>query len=109
MQAGLLELHPDQGLALASGRALSLSAREAALLAALMDRAGQVVSREDLYQRVWQRPLRRGDRSVDVYVHRLREKLAAAHPGRWIHTHIGFGYRLEPPRSPDVHTVVTSP
>jgi DNA-binding response OmpR family regulator len=109
IRAGSLELRPEQGLAVAAGHALALSERETALLAVLMDRPGQVLSRQELYASVWQRPLRQGDRSVDVYVHRLRDKLAAAHPGHWIHTHIGFGYRLDPPLSPDVHNVITSP
>jgi DNA-binding response OmpR family regulator len=41
--------------------------------------------------------VRRDDRSVDVYVHKLRSKLAGVVPDRsFIHTHFGFGYRLEP-------------
>jgi DNA-binding response OmpR family regulator len=107
LQVGTLELRPSEGLAVAAGRSLALSGREAAVLAVLMTRPGCVVSREELSAAVWGRPLRPGDRSIDVYVHRLRDKLAAARPGRWIHTHIGFGYRLDPPHSPDVHNVVT--
>jgi DNA-binding response OmpR family regulator len=41
---------------------------------------------------------RKTDRSVDVYVARLRHKLDEALPGRpYIHTHFGFGYRLSHP------------
>jgi DNA-binding response OmpR family regulator len=108
LHQGQLELRPGEGLAVAGGRPLALSAREAAVLAALMAHPGRVVSRQELYLCAWGRELRHGDRSVDVYVHRLREKLAGAHPGRWIHTHIGFGYRLDPPASPDFHNPVTS-
>jgi DNA-binding response OmpR family regulator len=55
------------------------------------------VRREDLYALVWGGTLRHGDRSIDVYVHKLRSKLEAAVSGqRWIHTHVGFGYRFEP-------------
>jgi DNA-binding response OmpR family regulator len=55
------------------------------------------VSRPDLYALVWGGKLRDGDRSVDVYVHKLRVKLETALPGsRLIHTHVGFGYRLDP-------------
>ena len=58
-------------------------------------RAGGIVSRAELYQSVWGRPLREGDRSVDVYVSKLRSKLEAAMPDRcFIHTHPGFGYRF---------------
>ena len=49
-------------------------------------------------------PLREQDRSVDVYVHKLRSKLAGAIPGcRFIHTHFGFGYRFEPEPSHPFH------
>ena len=45
--------------------------------------------------------LRAHDRSVDVYVHKLRSKLTRAVPEcRFIHTHFGFGYRFEPEPSP---------
>jgi len=67
------------------------------LLATLARRQGRIVGREELYATVWGAPLREQDRSVDVYVHKLRCKLAGAIPGwRFIHTHFGFGYRFEP-------------
>ena len=92
---GDLEIRPSDHLAFANGRALSLSMRELELLAALARREGRIVSREELYQTVWGAPLRADDRSVDVYVHKLRAKLEQALPGReFIHTHFGFGYRL---------------
>ncbi|HEY3828708.1 MAG TPA: helix-turn-helix domain-containing protein [Solirubrobacteraceae bacterium] len=48
--------------------------------------------------------LRPGDRSVDVYVSKLRTKLEAAMPDRrFIHTHPGFGYRFQPQLSRNVH------
>ena len=51
--------------------------------------------REELFRLVWGREMRAGDRSVDVYVRKLRVKLEEALPGwRFIHTHFGFGYRL---------------
>jgi DNA-binding response OmpR family regulator len=102
IRAGALEVRPDDHLALASGHALSLSVRELDLLAALARRQGRVVAREELYETVWGAPLREHDRSVDVYVHKLRSKLAHAIPGcRYIHTHFGFGYRFEPEHSAD--------
>src|SRR3954462_6966949 len=97
LTAGELEIRPAEHLARARGRALSLSVRELALLAALARRQGRIVPREELYETVWGAPLRADDRSVDVYVHKLRTKLAAALP-EWgfIHTHFGFGYRFQP-------------
>ena len=97
IRAGDLEVRPADNLALARGRALSLSVRELDLLAALARRQGRIVARGELYATVWGAPLREQDRSVDVYVHKLRAKLARAIPGcRFIHTHFGFGYRFEP-------------
>jgi DNA-binding response OmpR family regulator len=98
-----LEVRPADRLALARGRALSLSVREWELLTALVSRQGRIVSRDELYATVWGAPLRPHDRSVDVYVHKLRSKLARAIPEcRFIHTHFGFGYRFEPQHSADI-------
>ena len=105
LHAGELEIHLGQGLVLASGRALTLSVREFELLVALVRRSGGIVAREELYRSVWGRPLREGDRSVDVYVSKLRSKLEAAMPDRrFIHTHPGFGYRFQAQPSRDVYT-----
>ncbi len=95
--AGELEIHPAEGLALATGQALTLSVREFELLVAMAKRLGTIVTREELYRVVWGGELRAGDRSVDVYVSKLRTKLEAAMPDRrFIHTHPGFGYRFQP-------------
>lgn len=99
LRIGQLEIRPGEHIALADGRTLPLSTRELGVLAALARNEGRIVSREDLYAAVWGAPFRATDRSVDVYVHKLRSKLADALPGwRFIHTHFGFGYRLAPER-----------
>src|SRR5450755_422985 len=97
LEVGPLQIVPDENLARASGRALMLSIRELRLLTELARRADRIMSREELFSLVWGRELRAGDRSVDVYVRKLRVKLECALPG-WcfIHTHFGFGYRLAP-------------
>jgi DNA-binding response OmpR family regulator len=108
--AGELEIRPAEYLALAGGRTLTLSVRELALLAALGRREGRVVPREELYETVWGAPMRAADRSVDVYVHKLRAKLAQALPEwQFIHTHFGFGYRFSPEPSQRFHNVAASP
>jgi DNA-binding response OmpR family regulator len=95
LRAGELEVRPAEFVALAAGRRLHLTVRELKLLTALVERRERIVSREELYGVVWGEPYRKSDRSVDVYVARLRVKLDEALPGRrFIHTHFGFGYRF---------------
>ena len=54
--------------------------------------------RERVYREVWGYEMMRGDRSVDVFVRKVRQKLAAARPDRsYVQTHYGVGYRFEPP------------
>lgn len=102
--AGELEVRPEGGLVLAAGRVLALSVREFQLLVALVRSEGRILSREELYELVWGGALRSGDRSIDVYVHKVRGKLEAALPGwRFVHTHVGFGYRFSPERSHPLH------
>jgi DNA-binding response OmpR family regulator len=97
LHAGELEIRLGEGLVRASGRVLTLSVREFQLLVALVHRAGGILRRDELYRAVWGRELRPGDRSVDVYVSKLRSKLEDAMPDRrFIHTHPGFGYRFQP-------------
>ncbi len=99
LRAGDLEIRPDEFVALAEGRRLGFTGRELKLLEALARRPDRVVSRDELAAAAWNRPLRAGDRSVDVYIARLRAKLEQALPG-WcfVHTHFGFGYRFSPER-----------
>ena len=95
LRAGELEVFPHAGFARAGGEPLTLSVREFGVLCALLRREGRVASREELFAEVWGGELRSDDRSVDVYVHKLRVKLDAVLPGRQlIHTHFGFGYRV---------------
>jgi DNA-binding response OmpR family regulator len=94
---GPLQIMPGEQLVRVRGRTLMLSIRELHLLIELGRRADRIVSREELFRLAWGRKMRSGDRSVDVYVRRLRVKLEEALPGwRFIHTHFGFGYRLLP-------------
>jgi DNA-binding response OmpR family regulator len=99
IELGPLQVLPGEQLVRLNGRTLMLSIRELHLLLELARRADRIVSREELFRLAWGRKMRAGDRSVDVYVRRLRVKLEQAEPGwRFIHTHFGFGYRLAPER-----------
>ena len=102
VRAGDLEIRPAEFSALAAGRRLNLTVRELELLTALAERQDRIVSREELYRVVWGEPYRKSDRSVDVYVGKLRQKLEEALPGRrFIHTHFGFGYSFFPEERSD--------
>ena len=106
---GQLEVRPAESIALAAGRPLTLSVREFALLVELARRKDRIVAREELFALVWRSELRAGDRSVDVYVHKLRAKLEEALPEwRFVHTHVGFGYRLSAEASHPFHKETTS-
>ncbi len=95
--AGELEIRADQFQAFVGGRSVDLTRREFELLQTLADAAGRVLQREDVYQRVWGYAMAHGDRSVDVFVRKLRQKLEHASPGwEYIHTHFGIGYRFDP-------------
>lgn len=95
VQAGELEIRSDRFQAFVSGRSIDLTRREFELIELLADADGRVLEREEIYQRVWGYAMARGDRSVDVFVRKLRQKLEKASPEwRYIHTHFGVGYRF---------------
>jgi DNA-binding response OmpR family regulator len=75
---------------------LDLTPREFELLQ-LLARSDRVLRREEIYERVWGYAMVHGDRSVDVFVRKLRQKLRVGSPGwEYIHTHFGVGYRFDP-------------
>ena len=95
--AGELEIRADQFQAFVSGGSLDLTRREFELLQLLAEAKGQVLERETIYQRVWGYAMAHGDRSVDVFIRKLRQKLEKRSPGwSYIHTHFGVGYRFDP-------------
>jgi DNA-binding response OmpR family regulator len=93
--AGELAIRPDRFDAYVNATAAGLSRKEYELLAQLAGAGGRVLEREDIYQRVWGYTMARGDRSVDVFIRKLRQKLEAVSPDwRYVHTHFGVGYRF---------------
>jgi DNA-binding response OmpR family regulator len=95
-----LEIRPAERQVLADSRPLAVTVREFETLLALAERRNQVVPRTELYELVWGGRMAYRDRSVDVFVRRLRMKLHDASPGwTYIHTHFGIGYRFAPERA----------
>jgi len=78
-----------------SGRGVTLTQQEFALLAFLCDHRGRVWSREQLLRRVWGVDHYGGSRTVDVHIRRLRKKLGAAVEG--LETVRGLGYKMRAP------------
>lgn len=92
---GEIEIRPDQYQAFSSGRSIDLTRREFELLQLLGQNEGKVLDREVIYQRVWGYAMAHGDRSVDVFIRKLRHKLERSSPNwSYIHTHFGVGYRF---------------
>ena len=95
--AGEIEIRSDRFQAFVDARSIDLTRREFELIELLAGAEGRVLEREEIYQRVWGYAMARGDRSVDVFVRKLRQKLEKASPAwRYIHTHFGVGYRFAP-------------
>jgi DNA-binding response OmpR family regulator len=95
VEVGGLAVRPDRFQAFAGEVSADLTRREFELIQLLAEREGQVLPREEIYERVWGYAMAHGDRSVDVFVRKLRQKLERVSPGRrYIHTHFGIGYRF---------------
>ena len=93
---GELEVRPDQFQAFVAGRSVDLTRREFELLTTLSESAGTVIERGEIYRRVWGYEMAHGDRSVDVFVRKLRSKIQRRSSGwNYIHTHFGIGYRFD--------------
>jgi two-component system, OmpR family, response regulator len=93
--AGDLVLDPATHEVQRAGVPVQLTAREFAVLEYLLRRAGQVVSRTDLLEHVWDENYVGSTNVVDVYVGYLRKKLEHPFDRALIHTVRGVGFRLE--------------
>src|SRR5436190_747754 len=92
-----LLIDPANVQAFVDGENAELTPTEFRLLYALGLDLGRVVTRDELLQKVWGRRETHRDRTVDVCVRKLRQKIderASRH--RFIHTRFGVGYKLEP-------------
>lgn len=94
---GELEIRPDQYQAFVAGRGVDLTRREFELLESMSAAGGTVIERGEIYRRVWGYEMAHGDRSVDVFIRKLRAKIQKHSPGwTYVHTHFGIGYRFDP-------------
>src|SRR6478672_1320932 len=93
--AGEVVIRSDRFQAFVGEQSIDLTRREFELIELLAAAEGRVLEREEIYSRLWGYTMVRGDRSVDVFVRKLRQKLEKASPEwRYIHTHFGIGYRF---------------
>jgi DNA-binding response OmpR family regulator len=94
-----LEIRPGEYQLLADGKRVGLTVREFQTFLVLAERPDRVVTRPEIYALVWGGQMTYRDRSVDVFVRKVRRKLSACAPN-WIyvHTHFGVGYRFSPER-----------
>jgi DNA-binding response OmpR family regulator len=93
---GEITIRTDLYQAYVGEQSVELTAREFEILQ-LLAQSDRVLRREEIYERVWGYAMAHGDRSVDVFVRKLRQKLRAMSPSwSYIHTHFGVGYRFAP-------------
>jgi DNA-binding response OmpR family regulator len=97
-----LLIDPREVQAYVDGENANLTPTEFRLLYALAQEHGRVVTREELMQRIWGRRQRPRDRTVDVFVRKLRDKIDRQAPHHaFLHTRHGVGYKLQPtPKAP---------
>jgi DNA-binding response OmpR family regulator len=97
IQLAELRIDPVSVQAYLGGESAGLTPTEFRLLHALASESPRVVTRDELLQRIWGRRQTRRDRTVDVFVRKLREKIDARAPHHvFLHTRYGVGYKLEP-------------
>lgn len=97
------DLHVDATRydAMAGERSAGLTTREFEVFALLVENRGRVLGREHIHAGVWGSQAPRGDRSVDIFISRIRLKLRRISPDwLYLHTHVGSGYRLQAQHDP---------
>lgn len=101
MRIGDLHVDITRYDAVAGGSSAGLTTREFEVFALLVENRGRVLGREHIHAGVWGSQAPRGDRSVDIFISRIRLKLRRISPDwSYLHTHVGSGYRLQAERAP---------
>lgn len=88
---GDLEINADEFTAYVSGKKILLAKKEFELLTMLTSKPGKVFKRDEILSQVWGREVIVGDRTIDVHVRKLREKIGS----KYIQTLKGIGYKFE--------------
>lgn len=94
LEAGGLRLNLTKGTVLVDGRSAELTRNELRILAHLMTHAGEIVSRADLIDMLWENQIYIDDNTLSVNVTRLRTKLKGLGLADCIRTRRGMGYQL---------------
>lgn len=106
---GEVEVRRHHFQAFVGERSLELTPREYQLIELFAAAGSEILEREAIYEHMWGYTMARNDRSVDVFVHKLRRKLERASPSwRYIHTHLGVGYSFAAERADGVEAPVSA-
>lgn len=97
LRCGDLELDREGVSVTAGGKAVTLTAREFAILELLMSYPKKVFTREQLYEQAWGGEYFGDDNTVNVHISNLRSKLAKASPTEYIKTVWGIGFKMADP------------
>ncbi len=91
IEAGDLKIDRERVLVLRGDEEISLAKKEFELLSLLASKPGKVFSRDEIYRKVWGTDVIVGNRTIDVHIRKLREKLG----DKYIKTIKGIGYKFD--------------
>lgn len=89
--SGSIVLDREKYMVIKDGRELVVPRKEFELLALLMSKPGKVFMRDEIYSRVWGNDVIVGERTIDVHIRKLRERIG----DNYIHTLKGVGYKFQ--------------
>jgi two-component system alkaline phosphatase synthesis response regulator PhoP len=96
IQVGTLKIDREARTVWVGDRPIELTKKEYILITHLADNAGRAISRESLFEQVWEYEIEFGSNSLDVHIYRLRKKIESDPDSpQLIHTVKGFGYKLD--------------
>jgi two-component system copper resistance phosphate regulon response regulator CusR len=87
-----MEIDMENKMVTRSGKSISLTAKEFALLVLLSRNKGKVISKQDILEKVWDLSFDTGTNTIEVYISFLRNKIDKPFEDKLIHTKPGFGY-----------------